>query len=112
MNPMKEFEAKTVSTDVYLSFVTSLFGNRGTLWTGVVVHVAWCVLVYSYSGSAFYLLFAACFAAVFCFRMYWFRRFDQVDKTSLSHDDIASWERQYVTGAFLAALLLGVASGY
>ncbi|EUB97049.1 diguanylate cyclase/phosphodiesterase with PAS/PAC sensor(s) [Rhizobium sp. CF080] len=112
MNPMKETEAKTLSTDVYLSFVTSLFGNRGTLWTGVVVHVLWCLLVFHYSGAQFYLLFACGFAAVFAYRMYWFHRFDKVDKASLTHDDIAAWEQQYVIGAFLAAFLLGVASGY
>lgn len=109
---MKDIEAKTLSTDVYLSFVTSLFGNRGTLWTGVVVHVFWCALVFFYSGSSFYLLFAAGFATVFAYRMYWFYRFDKVDKPSLNHQQIASWEQQYVIGAFLAAFLLGVASGY
>ena len=109
---MKEIEAKTLSTDVYLSFVASLFGNRGTLWTGVVVHVLWCTLVYFYSGAAFYLLFAAGFAAVFAYRIYWFYQFDKVDKPSLSHQEIASWEQQYVIGAFMAAFLLGVASGY
>lgn len=109
---MKELEAKTISTDVYLSFVSSLFGNRGTLWTGVFVHVFWCLVVFNYSGSAFYLVFAASFAAVFGYRMYWFRRFDTIDKSALTHDEIAMWERQYVVGAFLAAFLLGVASGY
>ncbi|MFB9947394.1 putative bifunctional diguanylate cyclase/phosphodiesterase [Rhizobium puerariae] len=109
---MKEIEAKTLSTDVYLSFVASLFGNRGTLWTGVVVHVLWCLLVFHYSGSQFYLLFAGGFASVFAYRMYWFSRFDKVDKTSLTHEQIAAWEQQYVIGAFLAAFLLGVASGY
>ncbi len=112
MNPMKDIEAKSLSTDVYLSFVTSLFGNRGTLWTGVVVHVVWCTLIYFYSGSLFYLLFAAGFVAVFAYRIYWFYRFDRVDKPSLSHLEIAAWEQQYVIGAFLAALMLGVASGY
>jgi diguanylate cyclase (GGDEF)-like protein/PAS domain S-box-containing protein len=111
-DPMKEMEAKTVSTDVYLSFVTSLFGNRGTLWTGVVVHVWWCLVVFHYSGAPFYLLFACCFVAVFVYRMFWFRQFDRTDKSSLSHDGIANWERQYVIGAFMAALLLGIASGY
>lgn len=109
---MKETEAKTVSTDVYLSFVTSLFGNRGTLWIGVIVHIVWCLLVYNYSGARFYLLFAAGFAAMFAYRIYWFYRFDRVDKGTLTQDEIAGWEQQYVIGAFMTALLLGVASGY
>jgi diguanylate cyclase (GGDEF)-like protein len=109
---MQENEAKTLATDVYLSFVTSLFGNRGTLWTGVIVHVWWCLVVFHYSGAQFYLVFAAGFAAVFAYRMYWFQRFDKVDKSAITDKEIAWWELQYVVGAFLAALLLGVASGY
>ncbi len=112
MNPMREIEAETLSTDVFLSFVASLFGNRGTLWTGVIVHVLWCLFVFYFNGSELYLLFAGCFAAIFAYRMYWFHRFDQVNKQTLKHDEIAAWERQYVIGAFLTALLLGVASGY
>lgn len=109
---MKAQDAATLPTDVYLSFVSSLFGNRGTLWTGVVVHVAWCLLVYHYTGSRFYALLALSFAAVFFYRIYWFRRFDQADKSALSREEIAGWERHYLGGATMAALLLGIASGY
>ncbi|MCK8779016.1 EAL domain-containing protein [Rhizobium sp. NTR19] len=109
---MKENEANTLATDVYLSFVTSLFGNRGTLWTGVVVHVWWCLVVFHYSSARFYLVFAAGFIAVFAYRMYVFQRFDKADKTTITGKQIASWELQNVVGAFLAALLLGTASGY
>ncbi|TCV66376.1 diguanylate cyclase/phosphodiesterase [Neorhizobium sp. R1-B] len=112
MSPMREIEAERLSTDVFLSFVASLFGNRGTLWTGVIVHVLWCLFVFYFNGSELFLLFAGCFVAVFTYRMYWFYRFDQVDKQTLKHDEIVSWERQYVIGAFLTALLLGLASGY
>ncbi len=58
----------TLPTDVYLSFVSSLFGNRGTLVTGVVVHVVWCAIVFSYTGSWFYLYAGAGFPLVFALR--------------------------------------------
>ena len=109
---MKAQDAGTLPTDVYLSFVSSLFGNRGTLFTGMVVHFLSCMLVYGYSGASFYLWLAAVFACVFAYRLYWFRRFDQVDKSTLSFADIAAWEVSYVYGAAATALLLGIASGY
>ncbi len=109
---MRAQDATTLPTDVYLSFVTSLFGNRGTLFTGMVVHLLSCVLIYAYSDSAFYLWLALAFVSVFAYRLYWFRRFDQVDKNQLSHEEIRSWELNYVYGAASTALLLGLASGY
>jgi len=112
MNPMKDIEAKTLPPEVYLSFVASLFGNRGTLLTGVIVHVAWCFLVFSDTGSVFYVGMAACFIAVFLYRIVGFWRFDRLDKQALSREQIASIERSYVVGAALTALLLGIASGY
>ncbi|SMF06337.1 PAS domain S-box-containing protein/diguanylate cyclase (GGDEF) domain-containing protein [Xaviernesmea oryzae] len=112
MNPMKEIEAKTLPTDVYLSFVTSLFGNRGTLFTGMVVHILSCVLISSNTGSLFYLLLVAVFISVFGYRLYWFHRFDRLDKASLTRAEIEVWEVRYVYGAATTALILGVASGY
>jgi diguanylate cyclase (GGDEF)-like protein len=109
---MKAQNAAVLPTDVYLSFVSSLFGNRGTLWTGVVVHVVWCLLVYHHTGSRFYVFLALTFAAVFFYRMYWFRRFDLADKSAMSRTVIAGWERKYLSGATMAASLLGIASGY
>lgn len=105
-------KARTLPTDVYLSFVSSLFENRGTLITGVVVHVVWCAIVYSYTGSQFYLFAAAGFPLIFAFRFFDFLRFDKVDKASLSDGEIARWERRYVVGATLLALLLGTTSGH
>nr|CAD6408102.1 phosphodiesterase [Rhizobium sp. Q54] len=109
---MKAEEATTLPTDVYLSFVSSLFGNRGTLFTGMIVHLLSCVLIYRYSGSPFYLWLAIAFVSVFAYRLYWFHRFDQVDKDTLSGKEIRSWEISYVYGAAATALLLGIASGY
>lgn len=109
---MKEVESKAISTDVYLSFVSSLFGNRGTLWTGVVVHVVWCLIVFNSTDDAFYLLMAAAFLAVCIYRVICFRAFDRTDKSKLEEADIRVIERRYIIGGALTASLLGICSGY
>lgn len=101
-----------VPTDVYLSFVSSLFNNRATLFTGMVVHILTFVVVYIQTGAAFYLFLCACFAAVFAYRIYSFRQFDLVDKSSLTREAIAGWEMRYVIGAASTAAILGIGSGY
>jgi hypothetical protein len=101
-----------VPTDVYLSFVSSLFDNRATLFTGMVVHILTCVVVYIQTGAAFYLFLCGCFASVFAYRIYSFKQFDQVDKPSLTREGIANWEMRYVLGGALTAALLGIGSGY
>ncbi len=88
-----------VPTDVYLSFVSSLFDNRFTLFTGMVVHILTFVTVYVQTGAAFYLFLCACFVAVFSYRLYSFFLFDREDKAALTREQIAAWERRYVFGA-------------
>ncbi|TDK39441.1 EAL domain-containing protein [Rhizobium deserti] len=109
---MKEVEARTVPTDVYLSFVTSLFGNRGTLFTGMVVHILSCAIIYANTESVFFLLLIVVFAAVFSYRLYGFHQFDLVDRALLTRKEIQNWEKRYVYGAALTAFLLGLASAY
>ncbi len=109
---MKAQDAAILPTDVYLSLVSSLFGNRGTLFTGMVVHILSCFVIFAYTSSAFYLWLAAVFAVVFAYRLYWFRCFDQVNQDLLSRREIHGWEVIYVYGAAATALLLGIASGY
>ncbi|MDH4441402.1 MAG: EAL domain-containing protein [Rhizobium sp.] len=101
-----------VPTDVYLSFVSSLFDNRSTLFTGMVVHILTCVVVYIQTGATFYLLLCACFASVFAYRIYSFKQFDRVDKESLTREAIARWEMRYVLGGASTAAILGIGSGY
>lgn len=109
---MKQMKATTLPTDVYLSFVNSLFGNRGTLFTGVVVHVAWCLIVYSSTGSTFYVGMSFAFVAVFLYRIYGFRQYDRLDRQALTRKKVADVERAYVIGAASTALMLGISSGY
>ncbi len=101
-----------VPTDVYLSFVSSLFDNRFTLFTGMVVHILTFVTVYVQTGAAFYLLLCACFVLVFSFRLHSFFLFDREDKTKLTREKIAAWERRYVLGGASTAAILGIGSGY
>jgi diguanylate cyclase (GGDEF)-like protein/PAS domain S-box-containing protein len=109
---MKEAKANSLPTDVYLSFVDSLFGNRGTLVTGVVVHVAWCLIVFSSTGSLFYIGLSLAFVANFAYRMIGVHQYDRADKQSLTREKIAATERAYVIGAATTATLLGIGSGY
>ncbi len=101
-----------VPTDVYLSFVSSLFDNRFTLFTGMVVHILTFVTVYVQTGAGFYLLLCGCFVLVFSFRLHSFFLFDREDKTALTREQIAAWERRYVLGGALTAAILGIGSGY
>jgi diguanylate cyclase (GGDEF)-like protein len=103
---------QNVPTDVYLSFVSSLFDNRFTLFTGMVVHILTFVTVYIQTGAAFYLLLCGCFVLVFAFRLHSFFLFDREEKPSLSRAQIGAWERRYVVGAAATAAILGLGSGY
>ncbi len=109
---MAEAEARAGQTDVYLSFVTSLFGNRGALFGGMVVHILSCAIIYAYTGARFFLALIAAFVFVFFFRLYDFHRFDRVDRDTLTRNDIRAWETRYIVGAAMTASLLGISSGY
>ncbi len=109
---MKAQSTKAVPTDVYLSFVSSLFGNRQTLFTGMLVHILTYLAVFQKSGSVFYLWLIAIFALICLFRIYWFLKFDQIDKAALRRDEIARWERIYLYGGVATTTVLGIGSGY
>ncbi|MBZ9793253.1 EAL domain-containing protein [Rhizobium sp. 3T7] len=109
---MKPHNPNRVPTDVYLSFVSSLFGNRMTLVAGVVVHVVAFLAVALKTSSPFYVVLSVGFLAVFAGRMVTFRMFDKVDKRTLSREQIEHWETVYVIGAASTATILGIGSGY
>jgi diguanylate cyclase (GGDEF)-like protein len=109
---MKDLEAKTLPTELYLPFVESLFKNRGTLWTGMVVHILSCTIIYATTGSKFYILSIGLFLSIFAYRIFWFRRFDVIARSELSKPEIESWEMRYVHGAAATAFLLGINSAY
>lgn len=109
---MKPHNPNRVPTDVYLSFVSSLFGNRMTLVAGVIVHVVAFLAVALKTSSPFYVALSVGFLAVFAGRMVTFRMFDKVDKRTLSREQIEHWETVYVIGAASTAAILGIGSGY
>lgn len=109
---MKPHNPNRVPKDVYLSFVSSLFGNRMTLVAGVIVHVVAFVAVAAKADAPLYYLLALAFLLTFVGRMLTFRQFDKVDKTSLTRADIERWETVYVIGATSTAAILGIGSGY
>ncbi|TCL69628.1 EAL domain-containing protein [Rhizobium sp. BK251] len=109
---MKPPSQDTVPTDVYLSFVSSLFGNRKTLFTGMMVHIVTYVAVFAKSGSEFYIYLTAVFAAICLYRIYWFHRFDLASKEAMDHEEIARWERRYLYGGVATTSILGIGSGY
>ncbi len=109
---MKPHNPGRVPTDVYLSFVSSLSGNRMTLLLGVIVHAATCLAIAAKTQSFLYLILAAAFVLVFGGRMAIFWQFDRVDKERLSYAGIQHWERILVAGAAGTTTLLGIASGY
>jgi len=104
--------ANSVPTDVYLSFISSLFGNRQTLFTGMVVHIVVYLTVYAKTGSVFYLYLTAVFVAVCVYRIYWFMQFDRAEKVNLDYQQIAVWERIYLYGGVSTTTILGIGSGY
>jgi diguanylate cyclase (GGDEF)-like protein len=109
---MKPQSPNIVPTDVYLSFVSSLFGNRKTLFTGMIVQILTYVAVYSKSGAHFYIYLSAVFIVVCIYRIFWFQRFDAADKDAMSREDIARWERRYLYGGVSTTTLLGIGCGF
>ncbi|MDI7860467.1 EAL domain-containing protein [Rhizobiaceae bacterium n13] len=109
---MKAERQNAVPTDVYLSFVSSLFGNRKTLFTGMVIHILTYLAVYAKSGATFYIYLTAVFVLICAYRIYWFHRFDEADKSNLTRSEIAEWELLYLYGGVATTTVLGVGSGY
>lgn len=103
---------QNVPTDVYLSFVSSLFDNRSTLFTGMIVHMLTFVTVYVQTDASFYLALCGCLVLVFAFRLHSFFLFDREDKAALTREQIAAWERRYVLGGASTMAVLGIGSGY
>ena len=109
---MKAQSPIAVPTDVYLSFVTSLFGNRQTLFAGMATHIITYAVVYAKTVDAFYLWSLAAFVIVCAYRIYWFLEFDSAEKSYFSREEIAVWENRYLIGGVATTALLGVGSAY
>ena len=94
--------------DVRLSFLRSLYGNRTTLWFGLLAHVVACVVIYVKTADWRFVGFAGIFAVVALGRLYDMRKFDQAKLGELTHADLDKWETRYLIGASLVCGTLGM----
>ncbi len=101
-----------IPTDVYLSFVRSLYENRMTLRAGMIAHVTTCVLIYFKVQDPFYLVCGGIIFSLWALRALSMRRFDSVEFSESDSKPIALWETRYIIGAGLVTLTLGVMTGY
>ncbi|MBA8853199.1 diguanylate cyclase (GGDEF)-like protein [Ochrobactrum sp. RC6B] len=91
-----------------LSFLRALYGNRTTLWFGLLAHVVACVVIYVKTDDWRYLMFAGVFAIVAVGRIFDMHKFDQARQQPLSHADLDRWETRYLIGASAVCLTLGM----
>lgn len=97
-----------IPVDVRLSFLRSLYGNRTTLWFGLLAHVVACVVIYVKTADWHFLGFAGFFTIVALGRLFDMHKFDQAKLGNLSNADLDKWETRYLVGASLVCLTLGM----
>lgn len=108
MHRMWQSRKPEIPADVRLSFLRALYGNRTTLWFGLLAHVVACVVIYVKTEDWRYLIFAGVFAIVAVGRIFDMHKFDQAKQQSLSHADLDRWETRYLIGASAVCLTLGM----
>ncbi|WP_313193170.1 EAL domain-containing protein [Shinella zoogloeoides] len=109
---MKDKGQDTLPADVYLSFVSSLYGNRQTLFVGMISHVITLAFVFAKTADPFFLAWSALIVLIWGTRAIGMRYFDRVDKSALDMGGIRYWENWYNLGAVGTTLALGTACGY
>lgn len=107
MHRMWQSRKPEIPADVRLSFLRALYGNRTTLWFGLLAHVVACVVIYVKTADWRYLMFAGVFAVVAVGRIFDMHKFDQAKQQQLSHADLDRWETRYLIGASAVCLTLG-----
>ncbi len=86
----------------------SLYGNRTTLWFGLLAHVVACVVIYVKTVDWHFIGFAGLFAVVALGRLYDMRQFDRARLGHLTSADLDRWELRYLIGASLVCATLGM----
>jgi diguanylate cyclase (GGDEF)-like protein len=109
---MKDTGENTLPADVYLSFVSSLYGNRQTLFVGVISHVITFSFVSAKTSDPFFLVWSGLVMLIWALRAQGMRRFDRADKSDLGTEGIRYWENWYNLGAVATTLALGTACSY
>ncbi|MGJ8571577.1 MAG: putative bifunctional diguanylate cyclase/phosphodiesterase [Hoeflea sp.] len=109
---MPTAENTSFADEVRLSFVASLYQQRGTLFAGMIAHVVTAMAVYLRIDDPFYLYVAlALFVVWFC-RNIDMMAFDRLQKNDLKLADTLHWEKRYVTGSFITCSILGTMCGH
>lgn len=98
--------------DVRLSFLRALYGNRTTLWFGVLAHVVACVVLYAKTQNAHFLGFACVFIVLMLGRFYDMCCFDRIKYSDLSQAELDRWEARYLVGASGVCATLGMMCFY
>ncbi|OHV75501.1 bifunctional diguanylate cyclase/phosphodiesterase [Ensifer sp. LCM 4579] len=109
---MTRNEQGALPTDIYLSYVSSLYQHRRTLVIGMLSHAVAFLIVFLKSSDPFYLACAAAIAVAWCLRNLDMNRFDHQDFSGANRAMIRSWENRYIVGGMGVTLTLGVACGY
>lgn len=97
-----------IPADVRLSFLCALYGNRTTLWFGLLAHVIACVVIYLKTHDWRFIGFAGIFAVVALGRLYDMHNFDRAKLGEMSHAALDKWEARYLVGASLVCATLGM----
>jgi len=109
---MRDKGQNTLPADVYLSFVSSLYGNRQTLFVGMISHVVTLSFVFAKTADPFFLVWSGLIVLIWALRAQAMRRFDRADKAALDTAGIRYWENWYNLGAVSTTLTLGTACCY
>jgi diguanylate cyclase (GGDEF)-like protein len=110
--PLTAHRDERLPTDVYLSFVRSLYANRPTLIAGVIVHIITAMAIFIKVGDPVYIGFALSFLAIGFGRMVLMRNFDRVDFDDADHHAIWIWEFRSIFGSAAVSLVLGCLAAY
>lgn len=109
---MKSNEQSALPTDVYLSFVSSLYDYRQTLLIGMLSHVVTFLLVFAKTSDPFFIGCTIAIVLIWLVRGIDMRRFDRENLAILDFEGIRRWENRYNAGGVCATLTLGIACGY
>ncbi|WP_339761362.1 EAL domain-containing protein [uncultured Hoeflea sp.] len=109
---MPSAENTSFADEVRLSFVASLYQQRGTLFAGMIAHVVTAMAVYMRIDDPFYLYAALTLFVVWLVRNLDMMAFDRLQKSDLKLADTLHWEKRYVTGSFITCSILGTMCGH
>lgn len=109
---MQTADNTAFADEVRLSFVASLYQQRGTLFAGMIAHVVTAMAVYLRIDDPFYLYAAFALFVVWFVRNIGMMAFDRLPKSEFKLADTLRWEKRYVIGSFVTCSILGTICGH